>query len=235
MKTSFRYSSNPELSGITLDVINISNQSAVPGIADDPLLRAVKDTHAPFHEAVLREPTTRLGKELGKLNRKRIKTANALRSLLRQITKFSNTVRSAPAAAILKEWDMQVNPISGNDYDEVNAYMNKLIALLKSDGLKPHFEALMLTDAVTDVETADAEFQTLYLEQTLGNAELRRRGSATQHRAPLEKALGNYLKFITVMRGQPGYDVLYSKLNETIKTAKKASKKQPPDEGEAGK
>ena len=230
MKTSFRYSSNAEVSGITLDVLNISKQSSAPGIAENPLLKAIEDTHAPFHQAVLREPTTKVGKELTKRNRKRIKMANALRGLLRQITKFSNTTRSEPAEAILKEWDKLINPTSGNDYDEVSAYMSKLIALLKSESLQPHFTLLSLADAVTDVETAETDFQTLYMEQTRANAELRLQGSATQHRPAVEKALGNYLKFITVMRGQPGYDVLYSKLNEAIKTAKKASKKQTPEE-----
>lgn len=70
MKTSFRYSSNAEVSGITLDVLNISKQSSAPGIADNPLLKAVEDAHVPFHQAVLREPTVKVGKELGKRNRK---------------------------------------------------------------------------------------------------------------------------------------------------------------------
>lgn len=157
--------------------------------------------------------------------------ANALKGLLRQVTKFSNTARAEAAAAILNEWDKLISPTSRSDYDEVNAYMSKLIALLKSEALQPHFTVLSLTDSVTDVETAETDFQTLYMEQTRGNADLRLQGSATQHRPAVEKALGDYLKFITVMRGQPGYDVLYSKLNEAVKTAKKATKKQTAEEG----
>lgn len=234
MKTSFRNSTNAELSGITLDVINISDQSAAPGIVDNPLLQAVKDSHPPFHEVVLREPTTKVGHELNKRNRRRIKMEKAFKNLLRQLAKFSNSTRAEAAKAILKEWDAQIKPVSGKDYDEVNAYMDKVIALFKSDTVKPHLEALTLTDAATDVEAAETDFRTLYMEQTRGNAELRLRGSATQHRAPVEKALSNYLKFITVMRGQPGYDLLYSKLNEAIKTAKKAAKKPSPEEGTEG-
>lgn len=231
MKTSFRNSTNAELSGITLDVINISEQSAVTGLPENPLLQALKDTHPPFHELVLRERTVKVGNELYKRHRHRIKIEKALKNMLRQLAKFSNSARADAAKAILREWDAQIKPVSGDDYDEVNAYMDKVIAFLKSDAVKPHLETLTLTDAAADVEAAETDFRTLSLEQTRGNAELRLQGSATKHRAPVEKALGNYLKYITVMREQPNYDLLYSKLSEAVKTAKKASKKPSPEEG----
>lgn len=230
MKTSFQKSSNAELSGITLGVLDVTDQSTVEGIQNNPLVTALRTTHAPFHQVVLREATVGLGPELRRLNRRRIKMPNALRSMLRQLTKFSNTARADAAAAILAGWDKLINPTSGNDYDEVNAYMSKLIALLKSDAVKPHFTLLMLTDAVDDVERADTDFRTIYMEQTKGNAELRLQGSATQHRPPVEKALSNYLKFVTALREQPGYDVLYSNLNEAIRTARKVTTKPAPEE-----
>lgn len=234
MKTSFRNSTNAELSGITLDVISISGQSAVPGLSENPLLQAVRDTHAPFHKVVLRERTVKVGDEKYKRHRHRIKMEKALKNMLRQLAKFSNSARADAAKAILREWDAQIKPVSGDDYDEVNAYMDKVIALLKSDAVKPHLEMLTLTDAAADVETAETDFRTLSLEQTRSNAELRLQGSATKRRPPVEKALGNYLKYITVMRSQPGYDLLYSKLSEAVKTARKAAKKPLPEEGTEG-
>lgn len=232
MKTSFRYSSNPELSGITLDVLAVTDQSEVEGIRNNPLVTALRESHAPFHELILRESTVGLGPELQKLNRRRIKMANALKGMLRHLTKFSNITRASAAAAIIIELDRLNNPTSRSDYDEVNAYMSRFLALLRSENLIPHFTLLMLNDAVADVENAEADFQALYMEQTKGNADLRLQGSATKHRPPVEKALGNYLRFITALRAQPGYDVLYSKLNEVVRTARKATPKPSPGEEE---
>ena len=221
MKTSFNSSDNLEFSGIVKEVINVTDGYGNQEISNHMLFVEVKKQFPPYEDVLKRDAFTGLGDNVRQLNNVRMSSASSVIFIIKGFTKLSSPKKKEAAKAIIAELDQLGAPSKNRDYDVVNGYMSKFLRILESDTMKAHIATLGLEEEVAQVASDEKTFREVFMNQEVGNANLRQTDNATQLRPALAKALGNYLKYIKVMRSAPGYESLYNQLNEVVKTAKK--------------
>ena len=126
--------------------------------------------------------------------------------------------------AIIEKYGLDLNTYKNA---EETAQLKKLLEELDSPVNKAKLARLLLTEVLTQLKTAQEDFEKLFNEIAGENAGLRLLDSASNMRKTLEVNLRSFLTLVTAMNTQPGWRELHAKLDEAVKAASN-SKPSPP-------
>lgn len=182
------------------------------------LVAVLKKKYAAYNEVVIKNRTVKLGDYVLEKDIFRDKMFRALRSMVKNLAKFTELEKGKAAAAIEKHFD-EVGDINGLSYEEQNTVMDALIRRLESPESTALLAAASLTQEFDAMKQSQIDFKTLAAEQTAGNALLSETPYASHIRSELEDALRNIFALVSSMRKQPEWSSLYAHMAQLIKEA----------------
>ena len=142
-----------------------------------------------------------------------------LKKMVDANAEFPDTEKGKAAVAL-----QPVIKRAGKLYNEKKGHVSASVENLLAELAKPEFTAHIVTLGVVPEAEALRAAKTAYDDVSVkrldAKSDLRQTDSATIGRKKLEKALRNYLAFVTAMRGVEGWEDLYSDLNEVMKAAR---------------
>jgi hypothetical protein len=131
--------------------------------------------------------------------------------------------------AIIEKHDIALDRYK---YAEETAQLKKLLEELDLAANAAKIEQMQLAAIITQLKTAQVEFEKLFNETAGENSELRLMESATSMRKNLEAAMRNYFNLVKAMSSQPVWKELYAKLDELAKAVYSTKAATKAEDGE---
>lgn len=207
------------LGSLASDTITISKKPVNSVVANNALLKEVEDTHTKFFAVFGKRSFSGLGSSVEEGDIYRDEPLRGMKSILKGFSKVSDYPYQKDAIALLDIMDQLGGDIENQDYGSENESLEKLIVEYDKPENTVRLKNLSLTELYSTLKTRHTGFMDLYFQQTDSNAALRRQGSASQLHNALAESLRNYFGLVNAMRNVPGWQALYSELDEVIKAA----------------
>ncbi len=217
MKMNFGRLSTKELAAFCQRTLTVSNEVAYAIVANHPLLVALQEYYDNYDVVYVKKTFSGKGILLLGADGKRDNFFGGLKDILVGYSKLSFSPLCQPAKdiyGIIEKYNIALDRFS---YAEESAQLKKLLEEFELPENTAKIEQMQLTEIVTQLKTAQTEFEILFNEAAGENSELRLMESATSMRKNLETALHNYLNLIKAMNSQPVWKELYAKLDEVAK------------------
>lgn len=181
-----------------------------------PLFVAVQKERKEYSPLVLKASNT--GMSMDENNRLLLtrKHYRRLKKMVDAQAEFPDTEKGKAAVALQNIFKRAGSLYKKKKGDAASSVENLLQEITQPEAMA-HITTLGLTVEAEELKTAKAEFDAISIERINVRSELRQTDSASVGRKKLEKALRNYLRFVTSMRDVEGWADLYSDLNELTK------------------
>lgn len=154
---------------------------------------------------------------MAKADKERDKVFAGLKNYLRACAGVPLLPNATLAVELYEVFKLNDIALDKKSYADQSVLLNKLIEDLEKSENKTKLAKLHLEATFEDLKAKQTAFETLIASQTEANAELRLTKSASAIRQDLENAIRNYLNFVTAMKSQPEWTILYTELNEVVK------------------
>lgn len=217
MKTGVSNLRTTTLANLAERVLAVSKNEKYAVVNGNPLLNAIEKEYQPFQSLVGKSSFSGKGQSVAEADTQRDKVFAGLKLYLKAcagVPLLPNAPLAKDLYEIFKQNDLALDKKS---YADQSVLLNKLIEELEKPENKDKLKKLNLETTFGELKAKQTAFEELISSQTEANAELRQTKSASAIRKDLEKALKNYLNFITAMKDQPEYTALYTELKEVVK------------------
>ena len=219
MKTMLSIYSTKGLDTIARNVVYATRQNSREEAKTNVLFLNVENELNAYSPLVLKAVTTGLSKEENAAMQRVQSNYNRLKKMVDAYAELPDTDKGKAAVAlqaVIKRAGKLYRQNKGN----VSASVENLLAELLKPEPATHIETLGLATETEELRAAKTEFDTVSGKRLDARSDLRQAGNASAGRRKLEKALKNYLRFVTAMRDVDGWQDLYSDLNEVMKAAR---------------
>jgi hypothetical protein len=220
MKISLSNLNTKNLATLAQRTIAISNSAQHAVVKNNPLLAAVVSTYADYDAVYTKSAFSGKGGQVFDADARRDEVFAGLKSILLGYIKINGFPLQQDAKDVYHIIELHGIDLDRYSYSEETAQLKKLLEEFEKPENKAKLERLNLLEIVVSLQAAQTEFEAIYSEQAVANAELRQMQSATSCRKSLEVALRNYLNLAAAMSTLTGWDALAAELNEVVKAAK---------------
>jgi len=217
MKMNFGKLSTKELAAMSQRTIAVSDEAAFAVVKNNPLLEALQAVYNDYDAVYVKKTFSGKSELLAEADKKRDTLFGGLKDILVGHSKLTVSPYYQSAKdiyAIIEKHDIALDRYK---YAEETAQLKKLLEELDLTDNAAKIEQMQLAAIVSQLKTAQVEFEKLFNETAGENSELRLMESATSMRKNLEAALRNYFNLVKAMSSQPVWKVLYAKLDEIAK------------------
>ncbi|MDO5523199.1 MAG: DUF6261 family protein [Bacteroidia bacterium] len=219
MKTNFGIYSTKGLDTIGRNVVYATLQNSQEAAKTNVLFLEVENELNIYSPLVLKASTTGLSKEENAAMQRVQKSYKRLKNMVDANAVFPDS-EAGKAAAALQLIFKRVGKLYRQKKGDMSASIENLLAELVKPEPATHIETLGLLPEAEALRAAKTAFDTIAAKRLDVKSELSQTQSASIARKKLEKALRNYLAFVTAMREVDGWQDLYSDLNEVMKAAR---------------
>lgn len=217
MRISLRKIKTKNLAVLAQQVIQASKTGAYKLSTDHVLLTKLESESREYNEVYTKPAYSLKGREVQEADAARTKAYRRLRAYVKAYGEIPSLPDYEEAVALYQV--MRRFDIKEMNYAEKSAEMKLLVKELEKPEHAERFKKLKLKPAFDELKTLYEGFEDLYAEQASANAALRATPSATAIRQRLERALRDYIDYLTAMRSQEGWEMIYSEVNELVKAA----------------
>ncbi|MDO5523139.1 MAG: DUF6261 family protein [Bacteroidia bacterium] len=221
MKTNFKIYSTRGLDTIGRNVVYTTLQNSQQEAQTHPLFLAAKNELEAYSPLVLKPARSGMSEAENAALLVVQSHYKRLQKMVDAHALFPETEKGKAAVALQAVFKRAGKLYDVKKGDAVSSVEN-LVAEFAKPEMAAHIATLGLTTEAEELRTAKTEFNNVAGQRLNVKSELRQTDSASIGRKKLEKALGNYLRFVTAMRGVEGWEDLYSDLNEVMKAARLA-------------
>lgn len=186
-------------------------------ITENPLLIALETEYKAYKDLVNKQVYSGKGKEVAEADEARDKAFKAIKTYLKAFAGLTLLPHYSDAVALYEVFKQNDLNLDQKSYADQSVLLDKLISELDKPENKEKLNHLNLASAFADLKRKQEVFSGLISQQTEANTELRLIKSASTVRKDLERAIRDYLGFITAMKSQPDYQAPYTELNEVVK------------------
>lgn len=186
-------------------------------VSEHPLLNAVEVENNNYKLILNKQAYSGKGQKVAELDEARDKSYSAMKTYLKSYIGMPTLPNYEDAVALYDVFKQNNLSLDKKSYADQSVLLDKLISELDKSENKERLTRLNLATAFADLKTKQESFSHLISEQTEANTELRLTKSASAIRKDLEKAIRDYLGFITAMKSQPDWGALYTELSEVVK------------------
>lgn len=221
MKAGLTKLSTKELATLAEQVINATKQSNVNEAKKHSFLSQLETSYEEYTPVLFKTTYSGKGKSVAQADKERDTYLRSFKLILEGYAKLKSITNYADADSlynILKVHGLNYDKLS---YSEQTAQLNKLIEVLEIAENTAKLEKFHLIEIFDLIKAAQENFKSIYDEQALANAELRKIKPASVLRKDLEKNLKRFLDYVTLMIDTPSWKPLYNQLNEYVKASKK--------------
>jgi hypothetical protein len=223
MKIALTKLSTKDLATLAQRIISNSQSGKYPVITNHPLAVALQTSYMEYDKVYTKQTFSGKGKDVASADRERDVAYSNLKVFLngyRQLPSAPNVQLAEDLYGVFKTFGLDIDRLS---YSSQIAQMKKLIETLELPENQQKMAALSINTAFAEMKTKQEDFEAIFAQQAEANADLRQMTSASAIRKNLEKILKSYLNLITAMKDVPGWELLYSDVNELVKAAKNSS------------
>lgn len=220
MTISLTKLSTKELAATMQRVIEASKKGNYKLSGSNTLLSVLEEEYAIYNEVFAKTTFSGKGKEVADADKQRDEAYNLIRNYLKHLspmTLMPNYENAIALYNILKQLGLG---LANLNYAEQTAQMQKLIETLDTDSNKALLTSLNLLPTFEDLKKKQEAFEKVYFLQAEANAMLRQSQSATSIRKNAEKALRDYLSYLTIFKNNEEFKTLYSDIREILKGVK---------------
>lgn len=218
MNVMFTRLSTTELASFANQVILSSKNGNYKNTSNDVILVALEKEYQQYSQLYTKLSYSGKGKDVQRLDAERSKAYNILRNLVKAYKDATMLANYQEASKLYLAFQTHSPKIAGLGYSEKSALLKKLVEELDSEANQASLTALGFTEVFNALKTANEEFVSLHIKQAEANAELRLQMSASYGRKNLEKALRNYLTYLSVMKDtSKEWSSIYADVNELVK------------------
>ena len=202
-------------------IINGSETSGHELVGNHALLTILKAEYERYDAVYGKKGYSGMGKKVAAANLLRTETYAALRLILRGYAKAEGFSGQADARQLLTLFTLRGSNVYQDSYFSKSTFFRVLLQRLELPENKAIVERLHLTEMFGLLKASVDNFEKLNDEQMSANAKLHIVQSATVQRKGLEKALRNFLDYITAMRSvAEDWERLYLLIDEFVKSAR---------------
>jgi len=219
MKFSLTALSTKDLAALCQRTMIISEEPAFAVVKDNPLLGALKTIYNSYDEVYSKKGFSGKGPLLVQGDDNRDKPFGALKSILLGHARATSSPYSKEARELYTTIEKYGLDLNEYKYAEETAQLKKLLEELERPENKTKLAHLLLTEVMTQIKTAQDDFEKLFNSIAGENAGLHLLDSASTMRKRLEVSLRSYLTLVTAMNTQPGWRELHAKIEEAVKAA----------------
>lgn len=223
MKAGLAKLSTKELATLAEQAINAAKQSHLEEVKAHPFLIQLEEVYAEYVSVLSKSTYSGKGKSVALSDKQRNVAFRALRLVVEAYTLLENNPKAKDAQellSIIKNYGLNLNKLS---YSEQTAQLNKLIENFEKPENISKLNQISATLFFDALKEAQNNFKTLFDEQVIANAKLRKQKNASILRKDLEKNLKRFLDYVTLMMDIAQWKPFYNQLNEYVKAAKKTN------------
>ncbi len=223
MKAGLSKLTTKDLATLAERVINATKQSNIQEAKTHSFLNQLENIYESYSAVLFKTTYSGKGKSVAIADKERNLCVRSLKLILNGYSKLKEFTNYSDAVSLydtMKVYGLNLDKLS---YSEQTAQINKLIESFEKDTNKTKLETLHLTEIFELLKQSQENFKTIYDEQAVANAALRKIKSASILRKDMEKSLKRYLDYVTLMIDTPQWKPLYNQLNEYVKASKKTS------------
>lgn len=225
MKITLSRISTRSLSALCDMIINGSETYWGELVGNHALLAILKVEYERYDAVYAKKGYSGMGKEVAEANLLRTERYAALRLILRGYAKSAGFSGQNDARQLLAAFTLRGKEVYQESYFCKSAFFGVLFKRLDLPENKAIPERLHLTELVGLLKAAVDNFEKLSDEQISANAKLHAVQPASVQRKDLEKALRNYLDYVTAMRSvTEDWERLYLLIGEFVKSVRKSHK-----------
>lgn len=217
MKIAISNLKTTTLASLAERVMAVSKSGKYTVANEHPLLKAIETEYDLYKNSVGKASFSGKGESVAKADKERDKVFAGLKNYLRACAGVPLLPNATLAVELYEVFKLNDIALDKKSYADQSVLLNKLIEDLEKSENKTKLAKLHLETTFEDLKAKQTAFETLVSSQTEANAELRQTKSASAIRNDLEKAIRNYLNFVTAMKSQPEWTALYTELNEVVK------------------
>lgn len=217
MKITISNLKTTTLAGLAERILTVSKSEKHTVANEHPLLKAIETEYDLYKHSVGKASFSGKGESVAKADKERDKVFAGLKNYLRACSGVPLLPNATLAVELYEVFKLNDIALDKKSYADQSILLNKLIAELEKEEHKEKLVKLNLGTSFADLKAKQMAFETLISSQTEANAELRKTKSASAIRNDLEKAIRNYLNFVTAMQSLPEWSTLYTELNEVVK------------------
>ena len=219
MKTDLSIYSTKGIDTIGRNVVRATRQNKQEEAKTNVLFVETEKELNVYSPLVLKATTTGMSKDENDALDQVIKNYKRMRKLVDASALFPDTEKGR-AALPLQEVFKRAGKLYEEKKGEVAASVENLLQEFAKPEMTAHIVTLGIGSEAQDLRAAKTAFDTVAGQRLDARSELRQTDSASIGRKKFEQALRNYLRFVTAMRNVPGWEDLYSDLNEVMKAAR---------------
>lgn len=220
MTISLTKLSTKELAATIQRVIEASKKGEYKLLGSNALLAVLEKEYANYSEVFAKNTFSGKGKEVAEADKKRDEAYILLKHYLKNYCPMTLLPHYKSAVALYEVFKQFGLDLATYNYAEQTAQLTKLIEALSIEEHQTHLTNLALLPTFEDLKQKQKAFESLYFEQAEANAALRQTQSATSIRKNAEKALRDYLAYLTIFKDNPEYKTLYGDIHQIIKGVK---------------
>lgn len=226
MKIALTKLSTKDLATLAQRIITNIQSGKYPVISNHPLTAALQASYTEYDKVYTKQIYSGKGQDVAMADHERDVAYTNLKAFLngyRKLSSAPNYLSAEDLYNIFKTFGLNLDRLS---YSSQTAQMKKLIEELETPQNLQKIALLSLNPAFTEMKTKHEDFEAMFAEQAVANADLRNMTSASAIRKDLEKNLKAYLNLLTVMKDVQDWELLYSDTNELVKAAKNSEVKR---------
>lgn len=221
MKITLARLSTKDLATLAERTIEASKNGKNSVSEPNPLLGEVEKIYTDYDAVYAKQIYSGKGKSVAQADEERDKVFAGFKNFLwgyRQIPLMPNADNAEKLYQLIKLFGVDIDRMS---YAEETAQLKKLIEELEKPENKAMISALGLEAVFTELKQKQTDFEQIFSEQAIANADLRKLPSASSIRKTLEKALRTYFSFLSTMKPHSQWNALYLEVSELVKAARK--------------
>lgn len=225
MKITLTKLSTKDLATLAQRIISNAQSGKYPVISNHPLIVALQNSYTEYDKVYTKQIYSGKGTDVAQADHERDVAYSNLKAFLngyRQLPSAANHQAAEDLYNVFKDFGLDLDRLS---YSSQTAQMKKLIETLELTENRQKITALSLDAAFTEMKAKHEAFEQIFADQAEANADLRQMASATAIRKELEQALRTYLNLLKALKGVPGWEMVYSDVNELVKAAKNSEVK----------
>ena len=219
MKTNLSSYSTRGVDTIARNVVYATRNNSQEDAKNGVLFAAVESESQAYSPLVLKASETGMSTTENAAMRKVKDNYMRLKKMVEANALFPDTEKGKAAVALLPIFKRAGKLYRGKKGDVSSSAENVLDELAKPENTA-YLTTLGITAEAQELRASKTEFNNVAGERLNKRSELRQTDNASIGRKKLEKALRNYLAYVNAMREVPGWEDLYSDLNEVMKAAR---------------
>ncbi len=219
MKTNLSIYSTKGLDTIGRNVVYATRQNAQEAAKTHVLFLSVQSELSAYSPLVLKPTTTGMGKDEKTAMQLVQKNYKRLKKMVDAQAEFPDSEKGAAATA-LQSIFKRAGKLYAQKKGDFSSSVENLLTELQKTEPAAHIKLLGLTNETKELRLAKTQFDSVAGKRLDAKSDIRQTDSASSGCRKLEKALRNYLHFVTAMRDVDGWQDLYSDLNEVMKAAR---------------